>query len=56
MSATNSTETALLNLIFKGTTWASVAQNASSSPYTSFYISLHTSDPGEAGIRPRASR
>lgn len=49
MSATNAVETALLELIFKGTTWASVAQNASSSPYTSYYISLHTADPGEAG-------
>ena len=49
MSATNAVETAILNLIFKGTTWANVADNAASSPYTEFYVSLHTGDPGEAG-------
>jgi len=49
MSATNAVETALLELIFKGTTWASMAQNASSSPYTAYYISLHTAAPGETG-------
>lgn len=49
MSATNTVETALLNLIFTGTTWANFADNAASSPVTDFYISLHTSDPGEAG-------
>lgn len=49
MSATNAVETAILNLIFKGTTWASMAQNAASAPYTAFYISLHTGDPGDAG-------
>jgi hypothetical protein len=49
MSATNATETALLNLIFKGTTWTSVAINATASPYTSYWISLHTASPGEAG-------
>lgn len=49
MSATNSVETAILNLIFKGTTWANMADNAASSPYTSFYISLHTASPGETG-------
>jgi hypothetical protein len=49
MSATNTTETAVLNLIFKGTTWANMADNAASSPATSFYISLHTADPGETG-------
>ena len=49
MSATNTTETAVLNLIFKGTTWTNIADNAASSPATSFYISLHTADPGETG-------
>lgn len=51
MSATNTVETALLNLIFKGTTWANMADNAASSPNTAFYISLHTADPGEAGTQ-----
>lgn len=54
MSATNALETALLQLIFNGTTIASLAQNASSSPYMTFYISLHTGDPGEAGTQASA--
>lgn len=49
MSATNTTETAVLNLLFKGTTWTSLADNTVTSPATSFYISLHTADPGETG-------
>ena len=49
MSATNAVETALLNLIFKGTTWANMADNAAASPITSFYISLHTADPADTG-------
>lgn len=49
MSATNAVETAILELIFKATTWANVAINATSSPVTSYYISLHTADPGETG-------
>lgn len=49
MSATNAVETAILQLIFNGTTWASVADNAASSPYTSYYLSLHTADPGDTG-------
>lgn len=49
MSATNAVETALLELIFKGTTWANVADNAASSPLTSFYISLHTANPADTG-------
>lgn len=35
----------LLQLIFQGTTIATVAQNAVSSPITSLYVSLHTADP-----------
>lgn len=49
MSATNAFETDLLELIFNGTAITSLADNAASSPYTSYYISLHTADPGEAG-------
>lgn len=51
MSATNAVETAILELIFKATTWTSMAQNASSSPYTAFYISLHTADPADGGTQ-----
>lgn len=49
MSMSNAFENALLELIFKTTTFANVAINATSSPITDIYISLHTSDPGEAG-------
>ena len=51
MSATNSVETAILGLIFNGTAWADFAENDSSSPATTFYVSLHTSDPGETGTQ-----
>lgn len=49
MSATNYFETALLALIFNGDTITNIADNASSTPATDFYISLHTGDPGEGG-------
>jgi hypothetical protein len=32
-------------LLFNGTSWTSTAINATSSPYTDLYLSLHTSDP-----------
>lgn len=49
MSATNATETAILGLIFTGTAWADMAENDTSSPTATFYISLHTASPGDAG-------
>lgn len=36
----------VLKLIFNATAWASIADNAASSPYTNLYLSLHTADPG----------
>jgi hypothetical protein len=51
MSATNAFETSLLNLYFNATAITNIADNASSSPATSFYISLHTADPGETGTQ-----
>lgn len=36
----------VLKLIFQATAWASIADNAASSPYTNLYLSLHTADPG----------
>lgn len=41
----------LLNAIFAGTLLANLLQNASASPLTQFYISLHTADPGPAGTQ-----
>ena len=49
MSATNAVEAAVIALIFNATTWNDFAQNDGSSPLTDFHLSLHTSDPGEAG-------
>lgn len=39
----------LLKLIFNATPIANLADNASSSPITNLYVSLHTSTPGAAG-------
>jgi hypothetical protein len=49
MSMSNSLENALLLLLFNATTFANVAINATASPITDIYASLHTADPGEGG-------
>jgi hypothetical protein len=49
MSISNTTENAILNLIFNATAWANYADNAASSPQTNIGVSLHTADPGDAG-------
>ncbi|MHA2401355.1 MAG: phage tail fiber protein [Candidatus Kariarchaeaceae archaeon] len=49
MSKGNTFENDLLQLIFNGTTIANIADDASVSPLTDLYVSLHTADPGEAG-------
>jgi hypothetical protein len=52
MSLTNAAETALLQLIFNNTNWANIGDATGlrgSTTAGSFFISLHTSDPGEAG-------
>lgn len=51
MSKANSTENALLLLLFNATTWDLIAENDTTSPATNLYIALHTSDPGEAGAQ-----
>jgi hypothetical protein len=51
MSKSNAFENDLLELIFNGTAIANLADNAASSPLTNLYVSLHTSDPGEAGTQ-----
>lgn len=48
----NTSETALLNLLFKNTAWAGVGDSSGLQPSAAagnFYIRLHTADPGEAG-------
>ena len=49
MSKGNTFENDLLKLIFNATAIANIADDASSSPLTNLFVSLHTSDPGEAG-------
>ena len=49
MSLGNTFENDLAKLIFQATAIANIADNASASPLTNLYLSLHTSDPGEAG-------
>jgi hypothetical protein len=42
-------ENSLLNLIYRATAWANVADNAASSPLTNIHVSLHTASPGDSG-------
>lgn len=49
MSKGNTFENDLLKLIFQATAIANIADNAAGSPLTNLFVSLHTSDPGEAG-------
>lgn len=52
MSKTNAWENALLELVFKNTNAANIGDATGlrgSSTAGSFYVSLHTGDPGEAG-------
>ena len=53
MSKSDAYETALLNLIFKNTTFAGVGDATGivgSSAAGNLYVSLHTADPGETGV------
>lgn len=49
MSKGDTFENDYLKLIFNGTAIANIADNASASPLTNLYLSLHSADPGEAG-------
>lgn len=49
MSIANTTENAILDLIFRATAWANYADNAASSPQTDIGVSLHTADPTDSG-------
>lgn len=51
MSKGNSFETDILELMFNATALADLAENDATSPATNLYVSLHTSDPGEAGTQ-----
>lgn len=49
MSFSDTTETAIMSLIFNATAWANYADNAAASPQTQIAVGLHTADPGDAG-------
>lgn len=49
MSISDTTENAVLVLIFNATAWANYADNAATAPQTNVHCSLHTADPGDAG-------
>lgn len=49
MSISDTTENAILNLIFSATAWANYADNAASSPQTNIHTAMHTADPGDTG-------
>lgn len=49
MSISNTTETAILKLIFQAVAWGNYADNAATSPQTNVDVSLQTADPGDAG-------
>lgn len=54
MSLSNTSETALLNLLFNNTAWAGIGDAGGLQPSAtagSLYIALHTADPGEAGTQ-----
>ncbi len=51
MGKNNSASTGWLNLLFTATTLSNVANNASTSPLTNLYVSLHTADPGATGTQ-----
>lgn len=49
MSISNTTETAIMKLIFQAVAWANYADNAATTPETNIVVALHTADPGDAG-------
>lgn len=49
MSISNTTETAIMKLVFQAVAWGNYADNAATSPQTNIGLSLHTADPGDTG-------
>lgn len=49
MSFSDTTEAAILALIFNATAWGNYADNAATTPQTNIALALHTADPGDAG-------
>lgn len=51
MPKNNYLSNAILNLIFRATAIANIADNAASSPLTNLYWALHTADPTVSGVQ-----
>lgn len=51
MGISDTTENAILNLVFRAVAWANYADNAASSPETNIVWAAHTADPGDAGTQ-----
>ena len=49
MSIGDTTENAILNLVFSATAWVNYADNAASAPQTNIGIGLSTADPTDSG-------
>lgn len=49
MSASDTTEAAVIALIYNATTWANYAINATASPETNIVMALMTADPTDSG-------
>ena len=53
MSMSNTSETALLTLLFKNQAWANIGDASGLQPSATagnFYVRLHSADPGETGM------
>ena len=51
MTISNTTETAILKLVFQAIAWGNYADNAASTPQTNVDVALHTADPGDTGTQ-----
>ena len=49
MSISNTTETAVLKLIFQAVAWGNYADNAATTPETNIVVALQTADPTDTG-------
>jgi len=49
MTISDTTETAILKLIYQAVAWANYADNAAGTPQTNVDVGLHTADPADAG-------
>jgi len=49
MTIANVTENAILELVYRATTWAGYAQNITTTAQTNVGFSLHTADPSDTG-------